>query len=180
MKEKWKAINGWEELYEVSNLGRVKSLRTSGSGIVKPNLILKQRANRNGYLYVNLSFGGKYKTNFAHRLVGEHFVENAQGKPMINHKNGLKHDNRFSNLEWVTAKENINHARRTGLNTYIPESKSGEDGFGSVLTNKQAIEARAMYAKGGISQKKVAKKFNVSQAAISRLTRRETYPDVWE
>ena len=118
MKEIWKDIPGYEGLYQVSNLGRVKSLeryKDNNSGLVKMPEKIMQGGIRNGYVLVYLTKDGKRKTFSAHRLVAQAFIPNPEQKPTINHINGNKQDNRVENLEWNTDKENINHAVKTGL-----------------------------------------------------------------
>ena len=112
--EIWKDIKGYEGRYQVSNMGRVKSLgRTTSaknnSEQYRKERFLKPMTSRNGYLQVNLydSYG---KKRFAvHRLVCEVFHENPENKPCVNHIDENKTNNTASNLEWCTYQENINH-----------------------------------------------------------------------
>ena len=116
--EVWKDIKGYEGLYQVSNMGRVKSLgRTvsikNGFKRAVRERILRPCTDGSGYLVVNFYNGsGKRKAFLVHRLVCEAFHENSQNKPEVNHINEDKLDNRACNLEWVTRKENINHGTR--------------------------------------------------------------------
>ena len=131
MKEIWKDIKGFEGLYQVSNLGRVKSLnRCVNSGlkyqnkVVKKERILKASNNTQGYLFVSLQKDGKRTIKTIHRLVAETF--NCQ---QVNHIDGNKHNNNIDNLEWCTPKHNIQEAWRLGLakqgkGKEHPESKS--------------------------------------------------------
>lgn len=118
--EVWKDVPGYEGLYQVSNLGRVKSLerwRKNGSGKQKiPERIMSQNAINRGYLMVQLSKNGVYKNVLVHRIVAEAFVQNLNGLDTVNHINGNKTDNRSTNLEWVTRGDNLRHAFGTGLN----------------------------------------------------------------
>lgn len=114
--ETWKNIKGYEGLYQVSNMGRVKSLErkvTKGDGerTVKER-ILKPCMDRGGYLLVVLYAGGKRKTLKVHRLVCEAFHDNPDSKPDVNHINEDKTDNRACNLEWSTRRENLNYGTR--------------------------------------------------------------------
>lgn len=116
MKIEWKDIYGYEGIYRISNSGMVKSLpRVSQGGANLKGKILKPYLRNNGYLYVNL-FKGKIPTSFSvHSLVANHFVgERPSEKHQVNHVDFNKTNNLFTNLEWVTAKENIQHAIRNG------------------------------------------------------------------
>lgn len=116
MKEVWKDIKEYEGLYQVSNLGRVRSLgrkiNTGRNGYrITQDKILKQY-NKFGYNYVILYCNQKSKTIRTHRLVAEMFISNPENKPQVNHKNENKEDNSVNNLEWTTAKENCNYGTR--------------------------------------------------------------------
>lgn len=119
--EIWKDIQGYEGLYQVSNLGNVKSLRR--------NLILKLSKNRNnGYSQVSLHKNGVQTTLLVHRLVGMCFIKNPKNLPQINHKNEIKTDNRVENLEWCDNRYNCNYGSKNDnlkkkTNQY---TKSGE------------------------------------------------------
>ena len=109
MEEVWKDINGYEDLYQVSNLGRVKSLNYIHSGTEK---ILSPKTNNNGYLSVLLSKNCVKKMYLVHRLVAQAFILNPNSLPQVNHINENKTDNRVVNLEWCTASYNINYGNR--------------------------------------------------------------------
>ena len=100
MNEEWRDIGGYEGLYQVSNLGRVRSLRDKNNK--KRELILKPKIMRNGYLKVDLCKNGKQKTFTVHRLVATVFISNPKNFPVVNHKDENKLNNNVSNLEWCT------------------------------------------------------------------------------
>ena len=112
-EEVWRDVKGYEGLYQVSNMGRVKSLgRKDRFGRVIKERILEPAVTHNGYLRVGLHVDGKRKMLRVHRLVCEAFHENPDNKPEVNHINEAKTDNRACNLEWSTRTENCNHGSR--------------------------------------------------------------------
>lgn len=109
MNEEWRPIIGYLD-YFISNQGNVKSLKG------KQPRLLKQKTDSDGYKRVALSNGtGKLKHFGVHRLVAIHFIENTDGKPVVNHLDGDKSNNDFTNLEWATISENGKHAYSIGL-----------------------------------------------------------------
>lgn len=111
--EIWRDIEGYEGLYQVSNMGRVKSLSKNiyykNGRIDKQQEIMMSQLLNPKYLFVNLRKNKKYKMFYIHRLVARAFIPNPDDKPQVNHINEIKTDNRVENLEWVTAEENNNH-----------------------------------------------------------------------
>ena len=101
MKETWKDIEGYEGLYQVSNLGKVRSLRK--------NIILKNQITSNGYEMVVLSINNIHKYFLIHRLVANAFILNPDNLPQVNHKDENKTNNCVDNLEWCTPKYNYNY-----------------------------------------------------------------------
>lgn len=106
IKEIYKPVNikGFEGLYEVSNVGLVRSVRSGR--------ILKQRLNRNGYCQVDLCKDGAQKTFRVHRLVAQAFIPNPNNLPEVNHKDECKTNNRIDNLEWCSSSYNKNYGTR--------------------------------------------------------------------
>ena len=101
-KEYWKPVVGYEGLYEVSNWGRVKSIKFG------KEIILKQKI-KGGYYYVCLYKNGIVKTYLVHRLVAQAFLPNPDNLPQVNHKDENKTNNSVDNLEWCDAKYNRNY-----------------------------------------------------------------------
>lgn len=135
MKEAWRWIPGYRNQYKVSSLGNVKSVARK----IPHNLwmtpqrlkgkILKQKKSNKGYYTVSLSNDGAHKFFMVHRLVCMAFCNNSNNHPQVNHKNGIKTDNRSINLEWCTSKHNIIHSIKTGLRISVnglrlPQSKA--------------------------------------------------------
>lgn len=109
MKEEYKDIEGYEGLYQVSNLGNVKSLDNDKE---RKDKILKPAKLKNGYLQVTLCKEGKRKIYKIHRLVAQTFIENPNNLPQINHKDEDKTNNHITNLEFCDRKYNCNYGTR--------------------------------------------------------------------
>jgi hypothetical protein len=105
MEEVWMDIKKFDGQYQVSNLGRIKS--------IKSNIIMKQNLKRTGYLNIKLCKNNKEYHLSVHRIVADNFIDNPDNKPQVNHINKIKSDNRLINLEWVTMNENMIHSSLT-------------------------------------------------------------------
>ena len=112
MQESWRAVKGYENLYEVSNMGRIKSLPKHSH---KKEMILKSKLTKDGYYETTLLKDAKPKYIRTHRIVAEAFIDNPLHKPEVNHIDGNKLNNRVDNLEWCTGSENQIHAYKLGL-----------------------------------------------------------------
>ena len=129
---------------------------TSDGKVLQNGIQIHQNTN-NGYktVFINKKY---YRV---HRLVAEKFIPNPDKKPNVNHKNGIKDDNRMENLEWVTQKENVHHYYNV-LNGKKPNGQPQK------LNQKQKIEV-IDFIKDGMSYKKIAEKYNVSTMTICRI-----------
>ena len=114
-KEIWKDIKGYEGKYQASSFGRIKRNETFKFGKIYPEIIMKTRYNNMGYKVVNLFKGQKQKTFLVHRLVASTFLYNDDKLKVVNHKDGIKTNNKIENLEWVTRSENKAHALKNNL-----------------------------------------------------------------
>jgi hypothetical protein len=122
--ERWEVIPDYERMYLVSNLGRIRAIfinkqpGSRGRRFVLNDTILAQYASFNGYYKVHLNTGlktARSKTASVHRLVAMAFIDNPDNLKEVNHKNGIKSDNRVENLEWVTRHRNMNHSVEIGI-----------------------------------------------------------------
>lgn len=170
MEEIWKDIEGYTGHYKVSNKGNVKSLkriilRKDGSWLPIKGKFLPQRKNTSGYLQVSLYKNTKRKRFFVQRLVAFAFIGRNENKPEVNHKDGKKENNNDSNLEWMTHKENMNHAIKSGLKNLQSPCK---------IVKKVADEIRELY-KQGKSQTNLSKMFSLSVTSIWRIVHNKTY-----
>lgn len=168
--EEWRDVVGYEGLYEVSSLGRVRNVgdpRYIG-------LIMATIKSKAGYLRVGLSNGRKRRMFTSHRLVALAFVPNPEKKPQINHKDGNKMNNHPSNLEWCTAKEDRIHAVKHGLaatglrhgaNTKPESRRTGVKNGRAKLSETDVVNIRAMIA-AGLGNKQIAEQFSVCQATV--------------
>lgn len=176
--EIWKDIKGYEGLYQISTQGRVKSLKRTrhcknqfGEYTVEdPEKILNPGKNNHGYMSVVLYESQKRKTISVHRLVALSFIPNPSRKAQVNHKNGVKHDNRIKNLEWVSNGENQIHSYKNGL---------ARATYGNArLTKDQVIEIRKLYDSGGYSQVELGRKFGVYKTTVNKIVRKLTWKEL--
>jgi hypothetical protein len=173
--EIWKEINGFESYYLISNFGRVKL------NLDKPNIAfrLSKTKDVNGLLHIGkngrkgdeyscikLTLNNKRKTYRIHRLVAETFIANLLNLPCVNHKDGDKMNNHVINLEWVTYKQNAEHAWKLGLYDNRKIDNSGENNGRSILEASHVIKIRKLYENDNYSKKQLAEMFNTTVSNI--------------
>lgn len=121
-----KDIKGYEGLYIIDSIGNVVSLpKQNGSMFFNEYRMLKPKTNKYGYVEVALTKEGKTTTKLLHRLLAETFIPNPDLLPCVNHKNGMKADNRIENLEWCTRSQNTKHAYTNNLGNFRETCNAG-------------------------------------------------------
>lgn len=164
MEEIWKDIAGYEGLYQVSNLGRVKSLERlandRGSYRKIEEKIKNMRLGERGYLIINLSKNNQLKTYRVHRLVAETFIDNPQKYSQVNHKDGNKQNNCISNLEWCNNSYNQKHAYFNNLN----KRRYGSSNPNSKKVNQYDLEGKFIKIWSSIVE--ASKKLNIKHSGI--------------
>ena len=173
--EEIKDIVGYEGFYKITSFGRVFNVARWVNSGIRGSVFIKGKFlapiyNEAGYITTRLSVNGKVKSFRVHRLVAETFIPNPCNKPQINHKNGIKDDNRVENLEWCTRSENIYHAYREGLTC-----AKGEGNGQAKLTNEQVLEIRAMK---GVLQKDIGEMFGINGSTVSEIRSRKLWKHI--
>jgi len=173
MEEEWKTIDGFEGKYQVSNLGRVRSVYFSNRFVSKKpqNKILSQSDNGCGYLLVHL--GTKKKDFYVHRLVAEYFCENPDKKKCVNHKDYDRKNNRADNLEWTTYSENVLYSVKN-RNPEINTKRKSNSGEKYIWKTKGGYKVYIRNKSLGVSIQKYFKTFE-SALAFRNKQKREIY-----
>lgn len=155
-KEIWKKTD-IENVF-ISNFGNIKNINEK---------TLNSYKGKNGYLVRRFKIKkGEYKTLYVHRIVALAFIKNPKNKKQVNHKNGIKNDNRVSNLEWVTNQENAIHSWKNGLSKIKVNRVKGNKINTSKLNENQVKEIRNLHENKKYNMSKLGKMFNVSKTAI--------------
>jgi len=167
--ETYKPIHGFEGIYEVSDLGNVRSVprlrRSRGFKYAVGYRVLKGAVTRDGYKTVRLYHhvgGTKWTDASVHRLVASAFLPQPEGKLFVNHKDGNKLNNSPANLEWCTRSENCRHAISIGL----VKPKRGEDHGMVILKSAEVEEIRKILSEGKLSQREIGLMYKVSRGCI--------------
>lgn len=181
--EIWKDIPGYEGYYQVSSIGRVKSLERKTESISprhnRSHLIIKENIRvahikKLGYYEIRLQVN-KLRTNHSvHRLVAQAFIPNIENKEQVNHINGIKTDNRVENLEWATRSENVLHAFKIGL-----ACRKGIKNSAAKLTETDVKEIKILL-KEGFSIRSLSEKFKVYHSTIQKIKYNHTWKHLTE
>lgn len=175
----FKDIQGYEGLYWIDHFGNIltKNWRNTGK-----RSMLKPAADTKGYLRVALMKDGILTTHKVHRLVAIHFVPNPNNKPQVNHKDGIKSNNHYTNLEWCTGKENMQHAYNNGLsyklNPVNKIPKAGELNGQSLLTAPQVMEIRNKFKPRLTTRKELAIEYGVTESCIKDIVARKSWKHI--
>ena len=164
--EEWRDLDGeFKGVYQVSSLGRVRRIRARRN--YRAGHILKPKVDVYGYRQVRLQHNGRQWPVTIHKLVAITFLGSPLDGQQVNHKNGDKADNRASNLEWTTHRQNMGHFHRR-LGSWKRDTSPKLDG-------ERAEQIRALYATGNYTYKQLAKRYGVTWCSIGRVIRGETY-----
>lgn len=173
--EIWKDIPDYENFYQASNLGRIKSLsRIDASGHLRKEKMIKLCIDSYGYYNTHLYKNTIAKNMKVHRAIALAFIPNPECKPQIHHKNFNKLDNNIENLEWVDSKTNINYSHKMGKVNVV----MGERHYAAKFDDNQIRNIREVYSHGNISPKELAKKFNVGGSNIYFIINKKTWKHV--
>jgi hypothetical protein len=172
-------IIGYEGLYQISNFGKVRSLDRKVNHpwvkvAIKKGKMMKTGI-KNGYAVILLQKNGIEKHYLIHRLVALHFIPNPENKPEVNHKNGNKLDNRATELEWATRKENHQHALNTGLNYFRLKGLRGTESPNAKLNDEIVRDIRLKFSSGKETVMNLAKKYGIDRSTIYYIIKRRIW-----
>lgn len=175
METQWREIAGFGGNYAVSDKGEVIRLRAATNAVIGQKL--KPHRHKQGYLHYALSCGGRVSMKLGHRLVLESFsLQVPQNKPQVNHKNGIKADNRLENLEWVNNSENVLHSMHVLGN----KQRSGEGHYKAKLKESDVMRIWKMRLEWKMKISEIAKCFGVSVGNIGFIFRHKNWRGSYE
>lgn len=167
----WLDIKGFEGLYMISNHGDVLNLnykRSRRPGLITPS------TNQLGYVSFGLTKNKKRHYFYAHRLVAEHFISKQPGFDEVNHLDGDKTNNHYTNLEWCTRSQNVQHSYDNGLKS----TPSGTKHNRSKLSEKDVLDIRYYFDSGILTIYDLSKKYEVCKTTIYSVVKRKTYKTI--
>jgi hypothetical protein len=170
--ERWLPVAGWEDVYEVSDLGRLRRIKPSGS--IKHVPVLLTGGLVAGYRVAQLNDNGRRWAQAIHRLVAMAFLAPDPGRPWVNHKDGNRTNNAVSNLEWSTPSENILH----GYHVLGRRKLLGLANGRCKLTENQVREIRSRWAAGGLTQRQLGALYGVSNLMVHCIVTRKNWTHV--
>lgn len=185
MKEVWKPIFRYEDRYEVSNLGRIRSIARTGfhpknKGGGTHNFKVSQKflainiSKTTGYQVVSLSRNGRGIIKNVHRLLALAFLPGHFEGACVNHKNGVRGDNRLSNLEWVTHAQNVKHGYEVLGNKSLGGKKRSVTVVNRKLTEEKVLEIRRL-RKQGLLLTEIAAKFGILPSYVATIANRRQW-----
>lgn len=159
LNEDWKDVENYEGYYQISSLGRVRSVTRliiykTGKRFTYKSRILKQRTDKDGYLRITLNKECKLSTMSMHRLVAIHFIPNPDNLLQVNHLDGDKTNNSISNLEWCNVYDNLKHSYREGLKK-------------TKLNEQDVKDIKELYKLGKHTQKQIGELYGVNKEHIN-------------
>ena len=178
MNEVWKDIDGYEGIYQVSNLGKVRSLDRKVWNYIKPGRILKTHNNGHGYYNVSLHNKDKIEKHaYIHILVAKAFIPNPNNYTEVNHKDFDKTNNCVDNLEWVTHRENCKHAWVTGLRTKSEEERRKKIQMYNIklksINEHDVFKIYNEYKTKKVTMKDLSEKYNVCRQTICNIVNKK-------
>lgn len=178
--EIWKDVKDYEGSYQVSNLGRIKSLDrmvmySTGFPRLHKGKYVAKTPDKDGYFKVCLCNPLlNEKHFFVHRLVATAFIPNPSNKPVTNHLNGVKTDNRVENLEWATISENTQHS----FDNKLQVAPKGSESKCSKLLDCQVLKIRYLYETGNYTRKLLGEMFNISSSNILVIVNKKSWKHI--